>query len=112
VKDDPMAIEMGVDEDFLSSLSDSEILSFPEATIVSIVEMWSILHKQGIKDSDIFSRIENHRTQVFPRCQMPTTLNLTNYIKCRLDIEHSHGGAITDIFVESAVEIAKKAYTA
>jgi hypothetical protein len=64
----------------------------------------------GTTDSEIFARIEDHRNRSFPRGKLPTPLNLTTYVKYRIDIEHTQGAPIAEAFLESAVEAAKEAY--
>jgi len=112
VRNDPAITAVGFNEKDVDSLPRLQLLGLPEATIATIVETWSILHKRGVSDVEIFQRIEEHRCRVFPRGVMPSPLTLTNYVKYRLELEHSHGTAIQDLFVDAAVEVAKKAYAA
>lgn len=112
IRSDPMASAMGFDEGMVNSLSTFQLAGLPEGTIVTIVETWTKLRKYGAPDPDIFRRIEDHRSMAFPRGEMPSPLNLTSYIRYRLDIEHSQGAPLDDDFVESAIEIARKAYEA
>jgi len=43
---------------------------------------------------------------------MPKPLNLANYIKYRVEIEHSDGFPIDERFVEMAVDRTRKVYGA
>ena len=110
IKNDAMAAAMGFREETVDSLSTFLLAGLPEGTLVAIVETWSILHKRGMKDDEIFSRIEGHRSKMFPRGQMPTPLNLHKYIKYRIELEHSEGAPISDEFIDIAADIARKAY--
>ncbi len=112
VKNDPMAAEMGFSEEMADSLSSVQLAGLPEGTLVAIVETWSILHKRGAEDDEVFLRIEDHRSSMFPRGQMPTPLNLLNYIKYRIEIEHSDGAPINEQFIDIAVDLTRKAYGA
>ena len=110
VRNDPMAAAMGFGEGMADSLSIFQLAALPEGTLVAIVETWSILHKRGVEDSEIFSRIEVHRSRMFPRGEMPTPLNLLNYIKYRIELEHSEGAPISEEFTEHAIELTREAY--
>jgi hypothetical protein len=112
IRSDPMAAAMGFSEQMVDSLSGYQLACLPEATIITIVETWSMLHKKGVSDTEIFSRIEDHRSTMFPRGQLPSPLNLANYIKYRLDSEHTEGALIQELFIESAIDVARKAYAA
>jgi len=112
VSNDPLAAAMGFREKMIDSLSGLQLAGLPEGTLVAIVETWSILHKNGMEDGEILSRIENHRSSMFPRGQMPTPPNLLDYIKYRIELEHSEGAPISQQFIARAVDIARKAYGA
>jgi hypothetical protein len=45
-----MAASLGLDNNFLDSLSPSQVMATPEAIIVSIVETWSLLKKEGVPE--------------------------------------------------------------
>jgi hypothetical protein len=88
------------------------IMGLPEATIVTIVESYWMMKDMTTKtDKEIFESIERHRKILFPESgPMPSPLTLSNYIKYRLNIEHSHGVPISNKFIEDAIEMANKAY--
>jgi hypothetical protein len=110
LRNDPTVAAMGIREDMTDSLSAFQLAGLPEGTLVTIVETWSILHKQGAEDDEIFSRIEEHRSRMFPRGQMSTPLNLMNYIKYRIELEHSDGVPINEQFIDMAVDLTRKVY--
>jgi len=110
IKNDTMAAAIGFREEMVDSLSTFQLAGLPEGTLVAIVETWSILHKRGMEDDEIFSRIEDHRSRMFPRGQMPTPLDLLKYIKYRFELEHSEGAPISEQFIERAIELTRKAY--
>lgn len=112
LRGDLVAKSMGFNERTVDSLSELQLAGVPEATIVTIVETWALLCKAGVRDAEIFSRIEEHRSRMFPRGEMPIPLNLTTYIKYRLKLEHSRGAPMQERFIESAIEIAREAYAA
>jgi hypothetical protein len=110
VRNDPMATVAGFSEEMADSLSEFQLSGLPEGTLVAIVETWSILRKRGLEDREILSRIENHRSSLLPSGQMPSPPNLLNYIKYRIEIEHSDGAPISDQFIDQAISMARKAY--
>lgn len=88
------------------------IMGLPEATIVTIVESYWMMKDMTTKsDKEIFEVIERHRKTLFPESgPMPSPLTLSNYIKYRLNIEHSHGVPISNKFIDDAIEAANKVY--
>ena len=88
------------------------LMGLPEGTIVSIVETyWLMKHQTKASEREILEAIERHRQTLFPESgPMPSHLTLSNYIKYRLYIEHSHGVPISNKFIEDAIEAANKAY--
>jgi hypothetical protein len=110
IRHDPMAAQMGFDESMVDSLSGLQLVGLPEATIATIVETWSILRKRGMSDAEIFQRIDNHRSKAFPCAEIPSAITLTDYVQYRVCLEHSHGAPIDSLFVDAAVEVAKRAY--
>jgi hypothetical protein len=57
VQNDPIASKLGD----IDGLSETMLMGLPEATIVTIVETWAILRKQGVGEEEILKRIEAHR---------------------------------------------------
>ncbi len=78
IRNYPLATAKGFDEGMLESMSSVLLLGFPEGTIVAIVETWATMSKMRVPDVEIFTRIENHRSRLSPRGELPTPLNLTN----------------------------------
>jgi hypothetical protein len=87
-------------------------MGLPEATIVTIVESYCMMKDMTTKsDKEILESIERHRKILFPESgPMPSPLTLSNYIKYRLNIEHSHGVPISNKFIDDAIEAANKVY--
>lgn len=91
----------------LENLSNFELMSLPEATIVTIIESYMILtKKQGISSEEALDLIENHRAMSISG-ELPSPLTLRNYIKYRLDLEHSHGAPLAEDFVDKTIEKAR-----
>jgi hypothetical protein len=59
---DPMAAALGLTAATIDSLPELQLAGLPEATILAIVETWAILRGQGIAESEIFAKIEAHRS--------------------------------------------------
>ena len=88
------------------------IMGLPEATIVTIVESyWMMKDMTTRSDKEILESIERHRKTLFPESRpMPAPLTLSNYIKYRLNIEHSHGIPISNEFIDECIKKANEAY--
>lgn len=107
---DPMAASIGFDKSMVDSLTDFQLAGLPEATIVTIVETWTLLSKKGIPEENILKHIEEHRSSLGDSGNIPSPLTLSNYIKYRLELEHGHGASIREDFIDYAVGIAKRAF--
>jgi hypothetical protein len=88
------------------------LIGLPEGTIVSIVEtFWMMKNQTNFSDKEILETIERHRKTLYPESgHMPSPLSLSNYIKYRLNIEHSQGVPISDEFIDECVKKANEAY--
>ena len=90
------------------------LMGLPEGTIVSIVETyWMMKFKASSSDKEILELIELHRSTQVPNPEgttMPSPLTVSNYIKYRLHIEHSHGVPISNEFVDECIKKAYEAY--
>jgi len=88
------------------------IMGLPEATIVTIVESYWMMKDMTTKsDKEILEAIERHRKTLFPESgPMPSLLTLSNYIKYRLNLEHSHGVPISSEFIDECIKKANEAY--
>jgi len=88
------------------------IMGSPEATIVTIVESYWMMKDMTTKsDKEILESIERHRKRIYPESgPMPSPLTLSNYIKYRLNIEHSHGFPISNEFIDECIKKANEAY--
>ena len=106
VQNDPI-LSKSVD---ITTLPDNILIGLPEATIVTIVETYVQLKRQGLRDKEIFEAIENHRASLGIAGTLPSQLNLPNYIKYRVRLEHSHGRAIGDNFIDEAIKEARKTF--
>jgi hypothetical protein len=74
----------------IESLSAFQLAGIPESTIDWIVRAYISNKKTGVPDRLIFQTIENHRvSNGGPSGVMPGNLTLNNYIKYRIEIEHS-----------------------
>ena len=107
VQNDPIASMLGD----IDSLSETMLMGLPEATIVTIVETWAMLKKQGVSEEEILQRIEAHRASFGDYGDLPKPLTLPSYIKYRLDLEHGHGATISEKFIDYAIEAAKQMFS-
>jgi len=109
VRDDPMTGAFGFDENMVDSLGMMQLAGLPESTIVTIVKTYAMLKKHGLPDTEIFERIEAHRSAVSSG-EMPDPPNLKSYIQYRLELEHSHGAPISEEFVVEAIRVCRQHY--
>ena len=96
----------------IDDLPEIVLLGLPEGTIVSIVESYWMMKDMTTKsDKDILEAIEHHRKTLFPESgPMPSPLTLSNYVKYRLNVEHSHGVPISNEFIDNCIKKANEAY--
>lgn len=109
IRTDPVANSMGYSPDMIDSLGTMELLSIPEATIVTIVETYALSLQNGVTELEILQHIENHRSLVSSGT-LPQPLHLDSYIRYRLKVEHSHGAPINHEFVSDAIATCKRKY--
>ena len=98
-------------ENEVDQLSDLVALGLPEGTIVTIVETWISLRRQGVTDGEIIRRIEHHRSSI-GSSQLPVPLNLENYIAYRIRIEHESTVPVDMSFIRYAIEAANQTFRA
>ena len=109
IRTDPLAERMGFSESMIDSLGAMQLMGIPEAAIVTIVETYALSLKSGAPEEAILNHIENHRSQLGAGT-LPVPLNLVNYIKYRIAIEHAHGVSISEQFISKAISIAREQY--
>jgi len=117
IQNDPMAANFDIKAEDLDYLTDTMLLGLPEATIVTIVEIyWKIKEKENIDNKTIFEYIEKIRTASDEaKINLPQSLTMFNYIKYRLNKEHSSYLQIDDDFLKEAIyktnQFFNKTYT-
>ena len=102
LQSDPAARSAGFPPSLADSLSLQELLSLPEAGIVTNVETYLTLKQRGVHDQDIFAMIEEHRS-VMACGEMPSNCTLRTYIRYRVTLETEGRQPISDDFVEAAI---------
>lgn len=107
IRSDPFAKAMGVKESEVDKLSKMHLMGLPEATIVSIVETWASLRKEGTNEGEIFQLIEEHRKKLKGGHELPDPINLESYIKYRVKVENESGSPVYETFIDDAIEICK-----
>ena len=96
----------------IESFSEIELMGLPEATIVTIIETYWQYRTQRRSDKEIFEAIENFRSRFDDDTgTLPSQLNLSNYIKYRLRLEHYSSPTISDNFIDDAIKEATRAFT-
>ena len=107
VSNDPMASLMGFDASMVDSLDPLQLISTPEGSIVTIVETYALMKKQGTSDQQIFDCIEAHRSAIGSGT-MPSPPNLESYIQYRIAVECRHVMPISSGFVAEALQICRQ----
>jgi hypothetical protein len=110
IKTDPAAPVMGIDKDQVDSLSDSQLLMLPEASIATIVETYIQFVRRGTTAQSALSQIDVHRSSGFGSVRSAETANLFDYVADRMRIEHPQAGALDQAFVDSAVYTSAKVF--
>lgn len=87
IEADLMARENGFDSTMVDGLDASVVAGMPEATIATIVESYTVLRGKGLKDEEIFWRIEEHRSGLGCE-QLSVPLTLESYVLYRLELEY------------------------
>lgn len=104
IEDDPSAAEFGQDASFAGKMPVTMLLGMPEATIVTCVESWAELKKQGIKNAEIAKRIAAFR-------RVPTDKKTVNAVIMQIVIaEHGHGGYLPVPHITYCIVEAQKVY--
>ncbi len=106
VRSDPMAGLIGVTPDQVDDQPDELIRGTPEATIVAIIETYTTLRRHGVSESEIFVRIEKHRS-VIGVGTMPSPLTLRSYIRYRVSLEYAHTAPVSDASLDSSIRGAR-----
>ncbi|MEX2164012.1 MAG: hypothetical protein WD823_07190 [Sulfuricaulis sp.] len=107
VREDPMAAAMGFNENMIDGLGMMQLAGLPESGIATIVETFATLKKHGVPESEIFARIEAHRSSIGSG-RIPNPLSLESYIRYRIDIEHNHGAPISEEFLAEAIRVCRQ----
>lgn len=107
VSDDPTASRMGFDARMVDSLDAVQLISTPEGSIVTIVETYALMKKQGASDQQIFDRIEAHRSMIGSGT-MPSPPNLESYTQYRIAVECRDVMPMSGGFVSEAVQICRQ----
>ena len=107
VSNDPMASLAGFDARMVDSLGALELISTPEGSIVTIVETYANMKKQGASDQQIFDGIEAHRSTIGSGT-MPSPPTLESYTQYRIEVECRHVMPIQSGFVSEAVQVCRQ----
>jgi hypothetical protein len=111
-----MAQLLGVTPDAVDGMADIAVTGTPEGTIVTIVETYLGMKKQGLTDSQAFGLIEEFRTKMYTLIEgsgsmrragiMPSAPTLRSYIRYRVSLEHSDGAPVSDESMDTSIREA------
>ena len=101
---------LGVED--ASQMNLLQLLSLPEAGIVTIVETYVAQRRKGKSSEEILTAIERHRSRLCPGARMPTPLNLESFVKYRVKLEMPEMSfPISDEFINFSIKTAMLAHT-
>lgn len=106
VSTDPMASRW-VDANMVDSLDALQLISTPEGSIVTIIETYALMKKQGASDQQIFDAIEAHRSSLGTGA-MPSPLTVESYTQYRIEVECRNVMPLSSGFVSEAVQICRQ----
>lgn len=104
IERDPSARAMGQGPEVADKLNTLMLMGMPEATIVTCVETWAQLRKQGHSDSMIASKIASFRGGD------SSGGNVEGVIRERIQAEHGHGTFLPVDHVDWCIEQARIEY--
>jgi hypothetical protein len=112
IQSDPSASLMGIDPNQVDSMSDSQLMMLPEASIATIAESYVQLVRSGSSPQSALSRIDNHRSSGFGGARSNKTTNIFDYVFDRMRIEHdqSQAYALDQAFIDGAVSTSAKIF--
>jgi hypothetical protein len=91
----------------VDSMPEEILMGLPEATLFWIVENYWLHKKQNFDDNYTFQAIEDHRSNMTGEAGiLPAPLNLENYVKYRVKIEHQEGSPNEKLIEEAIKEIS------
>lgn len=106
---DPMAVALGYTPDMADALPIPILMGMPEATLVTIVESYAILKRQGLNDAIALAAIERGRPDGFDG-DMPDGMTLEAYTGFRVTKEHTGGAVLSDKHIFECVELTRRLY--
>lgn len=95
----------GISPSEADEVPEDMLWGLPECTIVTIVETYLVKKRQGADEQQILHSIESHRAAVSGQAgEMPVPLDLQNYVRYRVHLEHGQSWVpLTDQFVDAVV---------
>ncbi|HEY8586336.1 MAG TPA: hypothetical protein VIL60_06340 [Rhodanobacter sp.] len=110
IQTDPAAPVMGIDSKMIDTLSDSQLMTLPEASIAVIVESYITLLHQGVRREAAIRAIDDHRAISFHGDRSENTQNIYDYVIDRIRIEHTSGPTPDEGFIDTATFTCLKAF--
>jgi len=91
----------------VQNLDDTVVMRTAEGTIVTIVDAYYLLRKRGASLAAALAAIESNRT-VLARGTMPSSADLDDYVKYRVQLEHTHERQMTDFEIFRATSVTSE----
>lgn len=110
IRTDPTAQLMSIDPNQVDSLTKSQLMMLPEASIATIVETYTQLTRRGASAQSALSQIDAHRASGFGSERSTQTSNLFDYVADRMRIENDQSVEMDQAFIDSAVFTSAKVF--
>jgi len=104
IAEDPNAKALGQTTAFADRIELFQLMGLPEATIVTCVETWATLARQGVGEDEIARRIAAHRGAPYPGG------GIQNLIRALVQTEHANALYMPATHVEWCIREARGAY--
>lgn len=104
IAQDPNAHALGQTPAVADDLGTQQLMGLPEATIVTCVETWAVLSREGLSQDEIARRIAQHRGTRYPGDGVEALIRIC------VDAEHGNALYLPSAHVEWCIREARTAY--
>jgi hypothetical protein len=100
LRSDVKASSRGITEHSVLGFSEGDVNTLPETLIVHIIDDYNILRNNGVKESDIFERLDRQRIIQGHKSSTIKPSTLSEYVRQRLRIEFPHMASLEDKVID------------
>ncbi|REL39155.1 hypothetical protein DYD21_04145 [Rhodohalobacter sp. SW132] len=98
------AMARGVPKSTLDDTSVMQLMRYPEATVITILDKFKSLVSEGINEKDAISKIESMRSKANSGFGITPT-EISDFVIYRIKVEHSNSNSLLSEEVEHLKEI-------